>query len=98
MRTPLRLNCIRDTSPPAAAEADFTRKVGPHFPNVDGMTLVQYARGTCQMLRGGVVTRVVVQDLAEHLGTTMQAADQVMDAARVADCPNLHVGADGMAR
>jgi hypothetical protein len=39
-----------------------------------------------------------VGDLAKHLGTTMQAADQVLDEAMEADCSNLHVGADGVAR
>ena len=72
--------------------------VGRQFPNVSGAQMVQYARGTCVMLRGGVVTRYVVQDLANHLGTTKQAADQVMDVAMQADCPNLHVGVDGVAR
>jgi hypothetical protein len=49
------------------------------------------------MLRDGVVVDYVVRDLAEHLGTTMMAADQMMDAI-AADCPNLHGGADRVAR
>lgn len=92
------LDCIRDTSPPTPAEQSFLNTVGPHFPNVSNAVMVQYARGTCGMLRGGAVTRYVVKALADRLNTTMQAADQVMDASMAADCPGLHVGPDGVAR
>lgn len=92
------LDCVRDPSPPTPAEQYFLSTVGRQFPNVPSGQMVQYARGTCVMLRGGVVTRYVVKDLADHLGITMQAADQVLDGAMEADCPNLHVGADGVAR
>jgi len=92
------LDCIRDPSPPTPAEQSFLNTAGPHFPNVSGANIVQYARGTCDMLRGGAVTRYVVSALAARLGTTMQGAGQVMDGAMVADCPNLHVGPDGVAR
>jgi hypothetical protein len=92
------LDCIRDMSPPNPAEQHLLTTVGPHFPNVSNAVMVQYARGTCGMLRGGAATWYVVKALAERLGTTMQAADQVMDAAMAADCPSLKVGLDGVAR
>lgn len=92
------LDCIRDTSPPNPAEQTFLSTVGPHFPNVSNADMLQYARGVCVMLRGGSVTWYVVKDLGEHLGTTKQAAGQVMDGAMQADCPNLKVGPDGVAR
>lgn len=92
------LDCITDTSPATQAEQSFLNSVGPHFPNVPSSWLVQYARGTCGMLRGGASTGVVVSLLANRIGTSKQAADQVMDAAMAADCPNLTVGTDGVAR
>ena len=49
------------------------------YPNVNGMTMLNYLRGSCLMLHDGVVVDYVVKDLAEHLGTSMMAADQVMD-------------------
>jgi Protein of unknown function (DUF732) len=92
------LDCVRDASPPSPAEQQFLNTVGPHFPNVSSSQLVQFARGTCAMLRGGATTSFVVTDLASHMGTAKEAAGQVLDAAMGADCPNLHVGADGVAR
>jgi hypothetical protein len=50
------------------------------------------------MLHSGLTTTSVVTDLAHHLDTTMDMADQVMDGAMEVDCPNLRVGADGIAR
>lgn len=92
------LDCIRDTSPITPAEAHYAPQVGREYPNVNGMTILNYLRATCMMLRDGVTSGYVVKDLAQHLGTTMQAADQVLDQAMEADCPNLHIGADGVAR
>lgn len=65
---------------------------------------MQYARATCAMLHSHLLTDYVVEDLAEHFGggwssaTTRQLADQVMDGAMIADCPNLTIGDDGIAR
>lgn len=92
------LDCMTDTSPPTGTEQSFVNSVGPHFPNVPSAWLVQYARGTCGMLRGGASTGLVVSLLANRIGASKQAADQVMDAAMAADCPNLTVGTDGVAR
>lgn len=92
------LDCITDSSPPTPAEQSFLNSVGPHFPNVPSAWLVQYGRGSCVMLRGGVSTGLVASLLADRLGVSKQAAGQVMDAAMAADCPNLTVGADGVAR
>lgn len=92
------LDCLADTSPPTPAEQGFLNSVGPHFSNVPSAWLVQYARGTCVMLRGGVSTGLVASLLADRIGTSKQAAGQVMDAAMTADCPNLTVGPDGVAR
>jgi hypothetical protein len=92
------LDCIRDPASPTAAEQHFLDTVGRQFLTISSATLVQYARGTCGTLRGGATTRYVVGALAARLGTTMRAADQVLDGAMAADCPNLRVGADGAAR
>jgi hypothetical protein len=92
------LDCITDPSPPTLAEQNFINSVGPHFSNVPSAWLLQYARGTCVMLRGGVSTGLVASLLANRIGTSKQAAGQVMDAAMAADCPNLTVGPDGVAR
>jgi hypothetical protein len=92
------LDCYLDTSPPSPAEQYFVKTTGPHFPNVTSAQMVQYARQSCKMLRQGTVTGYVVKDLADHMGTTMEWADQVMDGGMAADCPNLTVGADGVAR
>jgi hypothetical protein len=92
------LDCTRDPSPPTPAEQNFLNMVGPRFPSVPSSQLVEYARGTCLMLRGGVTTSYVVTDLASHMGISKPAAGQVLDAAMEADCSNLHVGADGVAR
>jgi hypothetical protein len=92
------LDCMTDTSPPTPAEQSFVNSVGPHFPNVPSAWMVQYARGTCAMLRYGTSAGLVVSLLANRMGTSKQAADQVMDAAMAADCPNLTVGTDGVAR
>ena len=92
------LDCIRDTSPITPTEAHYAMQVGREYPSVNGMTVLNYFRATCVMLRDGVTSKAVVTDLAQHLGTTMQAADQVLDEAMEADCPNLHIGADGVAR
>jgi Protein of unknown function (DUF732) len=91
------LDCGFNGSVPTPAEQQMVSHVSATFP-LPSSTLVTYARGTCAELRGGAVTRYVVKDLADHLGTSMEAAGQFMDAAMVADCPNLHVGSDGVAR
>jgi hypothetical protein len=64
-------------------------QVGQLYPNVNGMTILNYLRTTCMMLRDGVTAKYVVQDLAEHLQTTMRAADQVLDMAEEADGPEM---------
>jgi hypothetical protein len=92
------LDCVRDPSPPTPAEQYLLSTVGPHFRGIPQATLVQYARGTCSMLHAGTVTRYVAQDLASRLGTSTEGGGQVMDAAMAADCPNLRVGTDGVAR
>ena len=50
------------------------------------------------MLRSGTKTGVVMSLLANRFGTSKQGVDQMMDAAMVAECPNLTVGTDGAAR
>jgi hypothetical protein len=92
------LDCYADTSPPTPAEMYFVKTTGPQFAKLTTAQLVQYARGTCVELRGGDVTSFVVKDLATHIGSDMEAAGQVMDGAMAADCPNLTVGPDGVAR
>jgi hypothetical protein len=92
------LDCGFNGSAPTPAEQSLATRYGPVFPGTSAPTMVTYARGACAELRGGSVTRYVVKDLADHLGTSMEAAGQFMDAAMEADCPNLRVGADGVAR
>jgi Protein of unknown function (DUF732) len=89
--------CAASNSP-TPDEQTFLSHVAPAFPGIPAMTLVREARATCDMLAGGEVTHDVVRFLAGKLGTSMGSAGQFMDAAMVADCPNLHVGADGVAR
>ncbi len=91
------LDCMTDTSPPTPAEQSFLNSVGPHF-NVPSAWLLQYARGTCVMLHRGVSAGVVAGLLADRIGASKQSAGQVMDGAMQADCPNLTVGTDGVAR
>jgi hypothetical protein len=92
------LDCGFNGSTPTPAEQSLATRYGPVFPGTPAPTMVMYARGACAELRGGSVTRYVVKDLADHLGTSMEAAGQFMDGAMEADCSNLHVGADGVAR
>ena len=92
------LDCGFNGSAPTPSEQSVASRYGPVFPGTSAPTMVMYARGACAELRGGSVTRYVVKDLADHLGTSMEAAGQFMDAAMAADCPNLRVGADGVAR
>ena len=92
------LDCMTDPSPPTQAEQSFLNSVGPHFPNVPSAWLLQYARGTCVMLHRGVSAGVVAGLLADRISASKQIAGQVMDGAMQADCPNLTVGTDGVAR
>jgi len=92
------LDCYENPAPPTPAEAFFVQSTSRDLPNATAEQLLRYARATCVMLHSGLTTTSVVTDLAHHLGTSMGMADQVMDAAMVADCPNLTVGADGVAR
>jgi hypothetical protein len=91
------LDCRSDTSPPTAAEQHFIQISRGHYPGSDA-EIVQVLRGTCVMLTGGDTTGFVVSDIAQHLGISKENADQLMDGAMEADCPNLTVGADGVAR
>jgi hypothetical protein len=50
------------------------------------------------MLIGGDSTGYVVRDIAQHLGITNEAADQVMGAAMGYACPGLTIDASGVAR
>ncbi len=92
------LDCYENPAPPTPAEAFFVQSTRRDLPNATAGQLLRYARATCVMLHSGLTTTVVVPDLAHHLGTSLDMADQVMDGAMEADCPNLRVGADGVAR
>ncbi|ORV49992.1 hypothetical protein AWC02_05285 [Mycolicibacter engbaekii] len=83
--------------PPNRAEAAYLNNVRGHYPG-DDATLLKIGRGTCIMLRGGTSTDYVVHDVAAHMKITAAAADQVVDAAIANICPELTVGADGVAR
>jgi hypothetical protein len=85
------LDCWVNTSPPTPAEQYFVNTTGPHFPNVTSAQLVQYARQSCYMLSNGTTSGYVVTDLAQHMGIDKDNADQVMDGAMEADCPNVVV-------
>lgn len=85
------LDCGVSISPPTAAEQHFVNTTGPRFPNVTSAQLVQYARQSCFMLSNGTTSGSVVADLAQHLGIDKDNADQVMDGAMEADCPNVVV-------
>jgi hypothetical protein len=52
---------------------------------------LQIGRATCATLSGGTDPGSVVHDIARHLGTTNQNADQVMDEAMADICPGLHL-------
>lgn len=91
------LDCWVNTSPPTPAEQNFLAASRGHYP-VNDAQMVQLLRATCVMLRGGDTTGYVVTDLAQHIGIDKDNADQVMDGAMETDCPNLTVGADGVAR
>ena len=58
------LDCIRDTSPVSGAEARTLVLLDRQYPNVNGMTMLNYLRGSCLMLHDGVVVDYVVKDLA----------------------------------
>ena len=92
------LDCYENSAPPTSAEQSFVTSTGRDLLGATAGQLLRYARATCVMLHSGLTTTSVVTDLAHHLGTSMDMADQVMDAAMEADCPNLTVGADGVAR
>jgi hypothetical protein len=92
------LDCYENSAPPTPAEQFFVKSTNRYLPNATAEQLLRYARATCVMLHSGLTTTSVVTDLAHHLGTSMDMADQVMDGAMVADCPNLTIGADGVAR
>jgi hypothetical protein len=92
------LDCGSNGFASTPAEQHFVDLIGPHFPGTSATTLVQYARAACVELRADDATRYVAKDLAAHLGTSTEGGGQVMDAAMQADCPNLTVGADGVAR
>ncbi len=92
------LDCYQNSAPPTTAEQSFVRSAGRDLPGATAGQLLRYVRATCVMLHSGLTTTAVVTDLAHHLGTSMDMADQVMDGAMEADCPNLTVGADGVAR
>ena len=88
----MELQCGADTSPPTRAELNFAQELSTHFPGVPTAQWVQYARASCWVLATGASPGYVVKGLAQHLGTNMQKADQVMDAAMEADCPEIHIG------
>jgi hypothetical protein len=69
-----------------------------HAAGVDDTTLLRTVRGICDMLIGSATTGYVVQDIATHLGTTMEAADQVMDGAMGTACQGLTIDNSGAAR
>jgi hypothetical protein len=80
------------------AERTFVSHISSAYPSTPPQTLVLQARATCDMLKGGETTHNVVTFLARRLSTSMAAAGQFLDGAMEADCPNLHAGADGVAR
>jgi len=49
-------------------------------------------------VRAGDTSGYLVTDLAQDMGIDKANADQLLDAAMETDCPNLTVGADGVAR
>jgi hypothetical protein len=92
------LDCVPQTGPPTPGEAAFINNVRGLHVYGDDAELLKIARGTCNMLLGGVSVNYIVPDIATHLGTTNASANQVMDAAMDTVCPGLRVGADGVAR
>jgi hypothetical protein len=84
------MDCLDNPAPANAAEQQYlalTRIYG----GTDAQRL-QIGRATCAMLAGGSSPGGVVHDIARHLGTTNQDADQVMDQAMEDICPGLHLG------
>jgi hypothetical protein len=92
------LDCYQNSAAPTAAEQALVVAIARDLPNASPGQLLRYTRATCVMLHSGLTTTAVVTDLSRHLATTMDMADQVMDGAVQTDCPNLKVGADGVAR
>ena len=80
--------------PPSRAEAAYLNIVRGNYPG-DDATLLKMGRGTCNMLRGGVTTDYIVPDIARHLGISNVVADQVLDAAMMTICPEIHIGTNG---
>jgi hypothetical protein len=83
------LDCLNNPAPPNAGEQRYlnlTRIYG----GAEAQRL-QIGRATCATLAGGTDPGSVVHDIARHLGTTNQNADQVMDEAMADICPGLHL-------
>jgi hypothetical protein len=91
------LDCWSVTGPPKPGEAVFINDVRGHVPGSD-TDLLRIARAVCEMLINGASTNYLVPHMAQHLGITNDAADQVMDAAMADACPGLTIDARGVAR
>jgi hypothetical protein len=84
------MDCLQNPAPPNGGEQHYlnmTRIVGG-----SDVQRLQIGRATCAMLAGGTNPGQVVRDIASHLDTTNQNADQVMDQAMEDICPGLHLG------
>lgn len=83
------MDCLNNPAPPNGGEQNYlnlTRVYG----GSDTQRL-QIGRAACAMLAGGTNPGNVVRDIAGHLGTSNQNADQVMDEAMEDICPGLHL-------
>lgn len=70
------MDCLNNPAPPSGSEQHYlnlTRIAG----GSDAQRL-QIGRAACAMLAGGTNPGNVVHDIAAHLGTTNQTADQVI--------------------
>jgi Protein of unknown function (DUF732) len=96
------LDCVDNLANPNAGEQRFVRDTRPFVPDLvaqgGDMAVWQTGRGVCILLKNGHPTGYVVTDLAAHLGTSKQIADQVVDAAMEDICPGWTVGSDGVVR
>jgi len=90
------LDCVDNPANPNAGEQRFVRDTRPLVPDLAAsggdMAVWQTGRGICILLKTGYPTGNVVTDLAAHLGTSKQIADQMMDAAMQNICPGLTIG------
>lgn len=83
--------------PPNRAEASYLDLVRDHY-SANDTTLLRIGRGTCNMFRGGTSSTYVVGEISNHLQTPQAHAGQLLNVALAYICPDLTVGADGVAR